>query len=50
MKIGVNFGGYPCSVDEQIALMEKYGFTATFAGSANPSIDLILTYQHTEFI
>ena len=43
MKIGVNFGGYPCSVDEQIELMERYGFTATFAGSANPSIDEIMT-------
>ena len=30
MKIGIEMNSYPCSVEEQLALMKKHGFEATF--------------------
>ena len=38
MNIGINIGAYPCSHEEQVALMQTYGFSATFCSSLHPQL------------
>ena len=48
MKIGINMGAYPIAVDEQVRLMKKYGFEATFsiAGTASFEEELAVCEQN----
>ena len=39
MKLGINMNAYPISIEEQVALMVKYGFRATFSMADSPTLD-----------
>ncbi len=39
MKLGINMDAYPCSVDERISFMKKYGFEATFSMADAEDLD-----------
>ena len=43
MKIGIKLDSYPCPLSEQILLMKKYGFSATFAMSDRKDLDEAVT-------
>ena len=53
MKIGISWDAYgdgELNINEQIALMKKYGFEATFAMSDNPELDAIVEAARGEDI
>lgn len=39
MKLGINMNAYQASVEEQVALMVKHGFRATFSMADSPTLD-----------
>ena len=39
MKRGINMNAYPISIEEQVALMVKNGFHATFSMADSPTLD-----------
>ena len=38
MNIGICLNAYPCPLEEQVAYMKRYGFTATFMMANNPRL------------
>ena len=46
MKIGVHLNAYPCPIEEQLKLMKKYGFEATFCHSSSQELESIMNLCH----
>ena len=38
MKLGINMNAYPTSIEEQVEMMKKYGFEATFSMADSPTL------------